>query len=139
MKRIFVVCLLAVLLPCCVSAYDFIVDGIYYKVVSEEDRLCKIVSYHEEDDPCSPREVIFIPAKVMNEGKEYTVAIIGEYAFHRINGLLSVVMPVHTARHSICWGLLTPRWVLYSSMVVQPTRLRLVDMQVTVRSLWVAT
>ena len=93
MKRIFVVCLLAVLLPCCVSAYDFIVDGIYYKVVSEEDRLCKIVSYHEEDDPCSPREVIFIPAKVMNEGKEYTVAIIGEYAFHRINGLLSVVMP----------------------------------------------
>ena len=93
MKKNIFVCLLAVLLPCCASAYDFIVDGIYYKVVSEEDRLCKIVSYHEEDDPCSPREVIFIPAKVMNEGKEYTVAIIGEYAFHRINGLLSVVMP----------------------------------------------
>ena len=83
MKKNIFVCLLAVLLPCCASAYDFIVDGIYYKVVSEEDRLCKIVSYHEEDDPCSPREVIFIPAKVMNEGKEYTVAIIGEYAFHR--------------------------------------------------------
>ena len=33
MKKNIFVCLLAVLLPCCVSAYDFIVDG-KYKVAS---------------------------------------------------------------------------------------------------------
>lgn len=93
MKRIILFYLLFLLVPCCALAYDFIIDGIYYKIISEEDRLCKIVSYHEEMDPAAPREVIFVPAKVMDEGKEYTVAIIGEYAFHDVNGLLSVVLP----------------------------------------------
>ena len=88
MKKNIFVCLLAVLLPCCVSAYDFIVDGIYYKVVSEEDRLCKIVSYHEEDDPCSPREVIFIPWRIIIVEQLWKF-IFARIAYLRRNGGLS--------------------------------------------------
>lgn len=96
MKRIFVVCLLAVLLPCCVSAHDFVVDGICYNITSEEEKTVE-VTYNEDEKYAIKRkfykDVVFVPEKVTFDSKEYTVTAIGERAFTDHEELLSVVMP----------------------------------------------
>ena len=96
MKRIFVVCLLAVLLPCCVSAHDFIVDGICYNITSEEERTVEVTCNEDEKYAIKRKfykDVVFVPEKVNYGGKEYTVTAIGERAFTDHEELLSVVMP----------------------------------------------
>ena len=47
MKRSFF-SLLALLLPCLALAHDFIVDGICYNVVSEEDKCCEVTFNSDE-------------------------------------------------------------------------------------------
>ena len=96
MKRIFVVCLLAVLLPCCASAHDFIVDGICYNITSEEERTVEVACNEDEKYAIKRKfykDVVFVPEKVNYGGKEYTVTAIGERAFTNHEELLSVVMP----------------------------------------------
>lgn len=96
MKRIFVVCLLAMLLPCCVSAHDFIVDGICYNITSEEERTVEVTCNEDEKFAIKRKfykDVVFVPEKVNYGGKEYTVTAIGERAFTDHEELLSVVMP----------------------------------------------
>ena len=92
-----VFCLLALLLPCCVSAHDFIVDGICYNITSEEKKTVE-VTFNSDEKPESNyckfyKDVVFVPEKVEFDGKEYTVTAIGEKAFHLNDELLSVVMP----------------------------------------------
>ena len=96
MKRNFVFSLLAVLLPCCVSAHDFIVDGICYNITSEEERTVEVTCNEDEKYAIKRKfykDVIFVPEKVNYGGKEYTVTAIGERAFTDHEELLSVVMP----------------------------------------------
>ena len=92
-----VFCLLALLLPCCVFAHDFIVDGICYNITSEEKKTVEVTFNSDEKLESNYRkfykDVVFVPEKVEFDGKEYTVTAIGEKAFHLNDELLSVVMP----------------------------------------------
>lgn len=90
--------LLALLLPCLALAHDFIVDGICYNVVSEEDKCCEVTFKADEPRPDGVyykfyKDVVFVPEKVNHNGKEYTVTAIGMDAFRHNDELLSVVMP----------------------------------------------
>ena len=90
--------LLALLLPCLTLAHDFIVDGICYNVVSEEDKCCEVTFKADEPRPDGVyykfyKDVVFVPEKVNHNGKEYTVTAIGAEAFRNNDELLSVVMP----------------------------------------------
>ena len=90
--------LLALLLPCLTLAHDFIVDGICYNVVSEEDKCCEVTFKADEPRPDGVyykfyKDVVFVPEKVNHNGKEYTVTAIGAQAFRNNDELLSVVMP----------------------------------------------
>ncbi len=90
--------LLALLLPYMAFAHDFIVDGICYNVVSEEDKCCEVTFKADEPRPDGVyykfyKDVVFVPEKVNYGGKEYSVTAIGEKAFELNDELLSVVMP----------------------------------------------
>ena len=97
MKRILLVCLLAILLPCYALAHDFIVDGICYNITSEEEKTVE-VTFNSDEKPKNVyrnfyKDVVFVPEKVNYNGKEYIVTAIGENAFNLNDELLSVVMP----------------------------------------------
>ena len=97
MKRNFVFSLLAVLLPYCVSAHDFIVDGVCYNITSEEEKTVE-VTFNSDEQPENVyrkfyKDVVFVPEKVNHDGKEYAVTAIGEKAFELNDELLSVAMP----------------------------------------------
>ena len=72
-------------------AYDFSFDGIYYDVLSEEDRTVE-VTYRDYYSHYSGS--IIIPERVLAGGKTYTVTSIGDYAFYNCYVLASVVFPV---------------------------------------------
>lgn len=82
--------LLAVVLLTAVSAkaYDFAVDGIYYKVTSEEQRTCD-VTY---GDASYTSSTITIPASVTHDGTTYSVTGIGDYAFANCKILQSIAI-----------------------------------------------
>lgn len=82
--------LLAVVLLTTVSAkaYDFAVDGIYYKITSEEQRNC----YVTYGDASYTSNSITIPASVTHNGTTYTVTGIGDYAFANCKSLQSIAI-----------------------------------------------
>ncbi len=68
-------------------AYDFSFDGIYYNVLSEEDRTVEVTS---RDSYSHYSGSIIIPERVLAGGKTYTVTSIGDYAFQGCSALTSV-------------------------------------------------
>ncbi len=70
------------------SAYDFKSDGIYYKILSEEDRTVAVTSGNYDYTVN-----IDIPRKVINKSKTYTVTSIEESAFYYCESLTSVTIP----------------------------------------------
>ncbi len=77
-----------------VYAYDFEKDGIYYNILSEEDRTVEVTSPPLESDFYSGE--IVVPQKIIYEGKTYAVTTIGYGAFADCGGLASVSMPTVT-------------------------------------------
>lgn len=71
-----------------VSAVDFIVDGIYYEVVSSSDMTCRVTSGNEKYTGD-----IVIPDQVTYNKKTYTVTIIGSEAFSGCSELTSITIP----------------------------------------------
>lgn len=71
------------------SAYDFYADGLYYNILSEEDRTIEVAS----SDDYSYEGAIDIPAKVSYKSKTYTVTSIGNSAFYDCKSLTSVAIP----------------------------------------------
>lgn len=97
MKRSYLVCLLAVLLPCCTLAHDFVANGICYNITSEADLTCE-VTYNSDEHPKNVyskyyKGIVNVPGKVGHNGKEYTVTAIGEKAFMHNDELQSVILP----------------------------------------------
>ena len=87
-KLIAVVCLLFSL-----NAYSFEVDGIYYKILSEEDKTVEVTyrgSIYSEYDEYTGNVVI--PAKVNYNENTYSVTSIGEAAFSWCSELISVTI-----------------------------------------------
>ena len=70
------------------SAYAFNSDGIYYKILSEEDRTVAVTSGNYDYTVN-----IDIPRKVINNSKTYTVTSIEDKAFYFCESLTSVTIP----------------------------------------------
>ena len=72
-------------------AYDFSFDGIFYDVLSEEDRTVEVTRYSYSYSYYSGS--IIIPERVLAGGKTYTVTSIGDGAFYNCDALTSVTFP----------------------------------------------
>lgn len=79
-------------------AYDFTVNGLYYNVISEEERTCEVVNDGQKDSltneplgACYSGKIV-IPKTVRWENKEYRVVSIGRMAFTHTK-VISVVIP----------------------------------------------
>ena len=82
--------MLAAMLPVslCASAYDFVADGIAYKITSFTEFECSVVA-----NDSSYRGDITIPETVSFNGRTLTVKSIGEQAFYQNTALTSVTIP----------------------------------------------
>lgn len=77
------------------SAYDFMVDGIYYNVVSAGDLTCE-VSFNGTGPYTGTGTYsgnVVIPSTVAYDGRQLTVIRIGDYAFTGCTELRSVKIP----------------------------------------------
>ena len=68
-------------------AYDFSHNGLYYDILSTEDRTCEVANYSS-----SPTSVV-IPSTVIFNGTTYTVTSIGSLAFEYCSSLAVVEIP----------------------------------------------
>ena len=87
-----VVCLLS---STSVSAYDFVVDSIYYDVVSMSDCTCKVVNKGNAQQGWSTTSYIgdvVIPETFEHDGVTWTVTEIGDNAFYYCIDLTSVTI-----------------------------------------------
>ena len=80
--------MVALLCSATASAYDFEVDGIYYKVLSFSDLTVEVTKGDNEYSG----EVI-IPSTVSYKSKTLTVTSIGGSAFYNCTGLTSIEIP----------------------------------------------
>ena len=97
MKKRYCFCRTALLLcvwlfSSAVWAYDFEADGIYYNILSSDDKTVEVTSKTGYSSDYSGDVTIL--ATVTNEGIEYRVTAIGEDAFLRCYDLTSVTISV---------------------------------------------
>jgi len=92
------------------SAYDFMVDGLCYKIIS--DSSCVTVTYQHYSPPYYTDLTgdLVIPKTVTYNGTTYPVTAIGESSFQNCRGLTSVTIPnsvTYIARYAFlgCSGL----------------------------------
>jgi len=90
MKRILVNILLACLPMVGASAYDFVMDGIYYNI--NDDGMSVSVTYKTTSYDSYSGEVA-IPSTVMFGEINYQVTGIGTYAFYACSNLSAVTIP----------------------------------------------
>ena len=90
MKHLFT--MLLALIAATASAQDFVVDGICYNILSEDDRMVEVT-----ESPYGYTGEFVIPAEVTYDGSTYSVTAIGDYAFNDCDALTSVSMPSVTA------------------------------------------
>ena len=86
MKHLFT--MLLALVAATASAQDFEKGGIYYRVLSEDDRTVMVIT-----EPDEYKGDIVIPEEVIYDSKVYLVTTIGDEAFYRCYALTSVSMP----------------------------------------------
>lgn len=72
------------------TAHDFEVDGIYYNILSEEDRTVAVTDH--DDLICDIGNVV-IPENVTYNDATYSVTRIGDGAFQNCWGLTSITIP----------------------------------------------
>ena len=71
------------------SGYDFVVNGIYYNITSNNT----VEVTYKDENYNSYRGSVVIPSSVTYGGKTYQVTRIGNYAFSHSSGLTSVTIP----------------------------------------------
>ena len=86
MKHLFT--MLLALVAATASAQDFEKGGIYYRVLSEDDRTVMVIT-----EPDEYKGDIVIPEEVIYDSKVYLVTTIGDEAFSFCSALTSVSMP----------------------------------------------
>lgn len=87
-----------------VLAYDFVVDGIYYNIISTTDLTCE-VTYKDTDSENFYSGNIEIPTEVAYKDKILSVTGIGMYAFTKNKYLTSVKIPesiIYIGRAAFC-------------------------------------
>ncbi len=77
------------------TAYDFWSDGLYYDILSKEERTVAVTyySFNIYDNASYVRGDIELPKKLIYSSNTYTLTSIGEGAFKSCNGLTSVTIP----------------------------------------------
>ena len=76
-----------------IFAYDFESNGIYYKILSKENRTCTVTSQSNTTGKKYTGSIV-IPSTVQdNNGEEYTVTGIDHYAFMDCVKLQNIVLP----------------------------------------------
>lgn len=76
-----------------IFAYDFESNGIYYKILSKENRTCTVTSQPNTTGKKYTGTIV-IPSTVQdNNGEDYTVTGIGNYAFMDCVKLQNIVLP----------------------------------------------
>ena len=86
MKHLFT--MLLALIAATVNAQEFMVDGICYNILSEDDRTVEVA-----ESPYGYSGEVVIPAEVTYDGSTYSVTAIGDLAFGYCSALTSVSMP----------------------------------------------
>ena len=84
--------MLVALVATTANAQDFVVDGIFYNILSMDDKTVEVTN-----NPNDYEGDITIPSEVTYDGNIYTVTAIGDYAFSVCYALTSVEMPSVTA------------------------------------------
>ena len=87
MKKLLLLSLLLAL-PIIASAYDALVDGIYYNLIPKGN----VAEVTSGDTKYSGS--VIIPEKITHEGVEYSVTSIGNNAFYYCTDLTSVTIPI---------------------------------------------
>lgn len=72
------------------SAYDFLVDGIYYNISSSSDLTAEVT--YEKSGYNSYTGVVEVPAQVEYDGTTYAITAVGDNAFRASTGLTSVTL-----------------------------------------------
>lgn len=94
MKKIIFSCLMLIG-SLVVNAHSFVVDGIYYKIISSTELTCEVSykgsSYSENKEEYSGE--VKIPEKVVYNVKEYAVVGIAESAFRECKELTRITIP----------------------------------------------
>ena len=78
------------------SAYAFKSEGLFYNILSEEERTVKVTYYSYYEDWRYNNYVsgdIDIPQRVIHNSTTYSVTSIGNYAFYNCSGVTSVTIP----------------------------------------------
>ena len=91
MKKILFIGLFALLNVLSARAYDFEVDGIYYRIISNTASQVEVTD--KEQYRSSYFDSVVIPATVTHNGTTYSVTSIGKSAFWQCTGLTSVTIP----------------------------------------------
>ena len=86
MKHLFT--MLLALVAATANAQEFMVDGICYNILSEDDRTVMVT-----ESPYGYSGEVVIPAEVTYDGSTYSVTTIGDLAFGYCSALTSVSMP----------------------------------------------
>ncbi|MEE1316263.1 MAG: leucine-rich repeat domain-containing protein [Prevotella sp.] len=92
MKRLFLL-FFSALLCTAVSAHDFEVDGIYYRITSSSDLTVRVTYQGSSYNSAVYSGSVVIPEKVTYDSKEYSVTSIGSSAFRGCSGLTSITIP----------------------------------------------
>ncbi len=74
------------------AQYDFVVDGLYYNVKSEEDATCELVTQTTQYAAYRGPEIV-VPQEVTSEGKTYKVVGLGKMALRDCRLLEKIVLP----------------------------------------------
>lgn len=86
--KILLVAVIAALSSNVVYAYDFEVDGIYYNILSEENKTCGVTRNANDY-----KGAINIPERVAYNNEEYIVTYICNYAFAHCSELTAISLP----------------------------------------------
>lgn len=95
MKKSLFCFLILLMMPLASMAYDFELDGIYYKLTGSSS-----VAVTYKDSPAETSDytgpysgTITIPSTVNHDDKSYAVTSIGDYAFYVCSSLTSITIP----------------------------------------------
>lgn len=97
---VFLIACVGLITPQAASAYDFKVNGLYYEILSEENKTVELVSSSND------LSTITIPEHITYRGVKYTVTSIGSHAMNWCSSLTKVKIPSTVTRIGdwVFWG-----------------------------------